>query len=77
MAAAFDLPGRPLYPSPERPARRDGEDAMVEYALLLAGSAFRGLAAGVTALIESVNWVIVAAVVAGLLFVRAALRLRL
>ncbi len=50
---------------------------MVEYAMLLAGSAFQGLAAGVTALIDSVNWVLVAAIVAGLLFVRAALRLRL
>lgn len=50
---------------------------MVEYGLLLAGSAFQGLAAGVTSLIDSVNWAIVAAVVAGFLFVRAALRLRL
>jgi hypothetical protein len=47
---------------------------MVEYALLLGHNALTSLATQVNNLAASVNWVLVGAVVGGLLFVRFALK---
>ena len=47
---------------------------MVEYALLLSRSALSSLATQVSSWATSVNWVLVGAIVGGLLFVRFALK---
>jgi hypothetical protein len=50
------------------------EGIMVEYALLVGRGALSSLAGQVDLLASSVNWVLVGAIVGGLLFVRLALK---
>ncbi len=49
---------------------------MVEYALVTAGQAFKLVASKVTALASSIDWAMVAYVVAGLLVLRFLVKLR-
>jgi hypothetical protein len=53
---------------------RSSGGIMVEYALLVGHNALGSLASQVNALAGSVDWVLVGAIVGGLLFVRLALK---